>query len=102
MVAHSVLTQLVGKGRALEIITTADMITAEKAEKIGLVNYIVPQAQLIAKAEEILNKIKLRAPLVIVSAIKAVNASAHHNGFEVEINEFANALTPCGRAKEAV
>ena len=53
------LTQLVGKGRAIEMITTADMITAEKAAQIGLVNYVVAQAELIGKAEEILNKIKL-------------------------------------------
>ncbi|RZL34428.1 MAG: enoyl-CoA hydratase, partial [Pedobacter sp.] len=69
------LTQLVGKGRAIEMITTADMITAEKAAKIGLVNEVVPQAELIAKAEEILNKIKSRAPLAVASAIKAINAS---------------------------
>jgi enoyl-CoA hydratase len=86
------LTQLVGKGRAIEMITTADMITAEKAYKIGLVNEVVPQMELIARAEEILNKIKTRAPLAIASAIKAVNASLQENinGFDVEIDEFAN------------
>lgn len=86
------LTQLVGKGRAIEMITTADMITAEKAEQIGLVNYVVAQAELMSKAEEILNKIKLRAPLAVASAIKAVNASSNYklNGFELEIDEFAN------------
>ena len=86
------LTQLVGKGRAIEMITTADMITAEKAYRIGLVNEVVPQAELITKAEEILNKIKSRAPLAIASAIKAVNASLKENvnGFDVEIDEFAN------------
>ncbi|RZK58995.1 MAG: enoyl-CoA hydratase [Pedobacter sp.] len=86
------LTQLVGKGRAIEMITTADMITAEKAYQIGLVNEVVPQAELTAKAEEILNKIKTRAPLAIASAIKAVNASLKENvnGFDVEIDEFAN------------
>ena len=86
------LTQLVGKGRAIEIITTAEMITAEKALTIGLVNYVVPQSELIAKAEEILTKIKARAPLAIASAIKAVNASLKDgvNGFDVEIEEFAN------------
>lgn len=86
------LAQLVGKGRAIEMIATADMITAEKAAKIGLVNEVVSQAELIAKAEEILNKIKLRAPLAVSSAIKAVNASVNKNvnGFEVEIEEFAN------------
>ncbi len=84
------LTQLVGKGRAMEIITTADMISAEKAAQIGLVNEVVPQANLIARAEEILNKIKQRAPLAIASAINAINASLNPtlNGFEVEIEEF--------------
>lgn len=86
------LTQLVGKGRAIEMITTADMITAEKAAKIGLVNDVVPLAELVVKAEEILNKIKLRAPLAIASAIKAINSSLNKevNGFEIEIDEFGN------------
>lgn len=84
------LTQLVGKGRAIEMITTADMITAEKAMQIGLVNDVVNQEDLIAKAEEILNKIKLRAPLAVASAIKAINSSLKNdvNGFDVEIEEF--------------
>lgn len=86
------LTQLVGKGRAIEMITTADMITAEKAAAIGLVNEVVAQADLLIKAEEILNKIKQRAPLAVASAIKAVNASSNKevNGFETEIEEFGN------------
>ncbi len=86
------LTQLVGKGRAIEMITTADMITAEKAVQIGLVNDVVNQEDLIPKAEEIINKIKSRAPLAIASAIKAINASLQYNinGFEVEIEEFGN------------
>jgi len=86
------LTQLVGKGRAIEMITTADMITAEKAARIGLVNDVVPQVELISKAEEILNKIKQRAPLAVASAIKAINSSLDKktNGFEIEIEEFAN------------
>ncbi|SMC75190.1 enoyl-CoA hydratase/isomerase family protein [Pedobacter nyackensis] len=84
------LTQLVGKGRAIELIATADMIPATQAEKIGLVNHVVPQAELIAKAEELLNKIKLRAPLAIAAAIKAVNSALafDENGFETEIKEF--------------
>lgn len=84
------LTQLVGKGKAIEMITTAEMITAAQAEIIGLVNYSVPQTELIAKAEEILNKIKLRAPLAVASAIKSINSSLQYNvdGFETEIREF--------------
>ncbi len=86
------LTQLVGKGRAIQMITTADMITAERAAEIGLVNEVVPQAELLTKAEEILNKIKQRAPLAVASAIRAINASINKdvNGFETEIEEFAN------------
>ena len=85
------LTQLIGKGKALEMIMTADMITAAEAFQYGLVNHIVSPADLLNKAEEILNKILLRAPLAITSAITAVNASAKEciNGFDVEINEFA-------------
>jgi enoyl-CoA hydratase len=84
------LTQLIGKGRAIEMITTAEMITAEKAEKIGLVNYVVPLPELIGKAEEILNKISQRAPLAVAAAIRSVNAALSDdiNGFALEINEF--------------
>lgn len=84
------LTQIVGKGRAIEMIATADMISAAQAEKIGLVNHVVPQIELIAKAEELLNKIKLRAPLAVAAAIKSVNSSQDFgvNGFETEIKEF--------------
>lgn len=84
------LSLLVGRGRALEMIATADMISAERAEKIGLVNAVVPQAELIATAENVLNKIKLRAPLAVAAAIKAVNAAfaSDVNGFDVEIQEF--------------
>jgi len=84
------LTHLVGKGRAFEMIATADMITAEKAEKIGLVNYVVPAAELITTAEAVLNKIKSRAPLAISNAITATNAanSNTENGYNVEIKAF--------------
>jgi enoyl-CoA hydratase len=85
------LPRLVGKGRALEMIMTADMITAEEAGRFGLVNHVVPQENLLSKAEEIMNKILSRAPLAVASAITAVNAGQREavNGFEVEIAEFA-------------
>ena len=84
------LTQLVGKGKALEMIVTADMINAVDAKQFGLVNYVVTQDQLLPKAEEILNKILQRAPLAIASAIRAVNASLNPdlNGYNTEITEF--------------
>lgn len=83
------LTQLVGKGKAIEMITTANMITALDAEKIGLVNYVVPQSDLISKAEELLNVIKQRAPLAVSAAIKSVIAAVNNNnGYATEIEEF--------------
>jgi enoyl-CoA hydratase len=85
------LTQLVGRGKALEMIMTADMVSATDAFQSGLVNYVTTPEELIPKAEEILNKILKRAPLAIASAITAVNASLNSdlNGFETEISEFA-------------
>lgn len=84
------LTQLVGRGKALEMIMTADMATAEQALRYGLVNHVVPQEELLPKAEEILGKILTRAPLALAAAIRAVNASATEcvNGYAVEIEEF--------------
>ena len=84
------LTQLVGKGKAFEMIMTADMITAPEALSLGLVNHVVSQEELLPKAEELLNKILTRAPLAIAAAIKSVNAGTRDgvNGFETEIQEF--------------
>lgn len=84
------LTQIIGKGRAIEMIATADMISAVQAEKIGLVNHVVPLTELNAKAEELFSKIKLRAPLAVAAAIKSVNSNQDFgvNGFETEIKEF--------------
>jgi len=85
------LTQLVGRGKALEMIMTADMIPAADAYQFGLVNYVVSPEELIPKAEELLNKILKRAPLALAAAIAAVNAATRSdvNGFETEIIEFA-------------
>ncbi len=86
------LTQLVGKGRAFEMIATAEMISAEKALQMGLVNSVVSADELISTAEQLLEKIKQRAPLAISSAIKATNAavSGGRSGYSVEIEAFAN------------
>lgn len=86
------LTQLVGKGRALEMILTADMVNAADAAKWGLVNHVVSADQLLAKAQELMQKMISRSPIALGSAIRAVNATGGHepNGFDVEIQEFAN------------
>jgi enoyl-CoA hydratase len=85
------LTKLIGKGRALEMILTAGMITADEAHRFGLVNHVVSQDNLLTKAEEVMNQILLRSPLAVASAIKAINASTQSgaNGFQIEIEEFA-------------
>lgn len=84
------LTQLVGRGKALELIMTADMLTAAEAQQVGLVNHVVFQADLLPKAEEMMNKILTHAPLALASAIKTVNDFGTEciNGFETEIREF--------------
>lgn len=86
------LTQLVGKGRALEMIMTADMISSAEAYRIGLVNHVVGADELLPKAEEMLRKIMSRAPLAVAAAITCVNAAAKPgtNGFETEIEAFGS------------
>lgn len=85
------LIQLIGKGRAFELLTTGDMIDAERAEELGLVNHIEMQGDLKNKATEIINKIASKAPLAIAKTVICVNAyfDKTKDGFEVEINEFA-------------
>lgn len=84
------LTQLIGKGRAFEMIFTADMINAEEAHRVGLVNHVTTQDNLIARCEEIVAKIITRSPVAVSHAIKAVNALYRDgvNGFDIEIDEF--------------
>ena len=84
------LPQLVGKGRAMEMILTASMITAEEAVSFGLVNRVVPQVELLPVCTDIAFKILKNGPFAISRAIKAVNANfnAAKNGFEVEIKSF--------------
>ena len=84
------LTQLVGRGKANEMVFTAGMITAEDALKWGLVNYVVEPQELLVKAEEIANKILNNSPSAIASAIRSVNANFNDgvNGYDIEIEEF--------------
>ncbi|WP_298222358.1 enoyl-CoA hydratase-related protein [Flavobacterium sp.] len=84
------LPQLVGKGRAMEMIMTAGMISAEDAYRVGLVNHVVPQAELLEFCNGIAAKILKNSPVAIGQAIKAVNANFKEgvNGFETEIKAF--------------
>jgi enoyl-CoA hydratase len=85
------LAQLVGKGKANEMIFTAGMISAEDAFQSGLVNAVVPQSELIDTTKKMASKILRNSPMAIRSAIKAVNAgfTSGINGYQVEIEEFA-------------
>jgi len=84
------LPQLIGKGRAMELIMTAGMINAEEAYRIGLVNHVVAQADLLEFCSGIATKISNNSPVAIGHAIKAVNAGFKDgvNGFETEIKSF--------------
>src|SRR5947199_3416244 len=67
------LPRLVGKGRALQLILTGEMISAQEAYRIGLVNEVVPSADLITRAEAILKQIFSNAPLAVKYSLEAVN-----------------------------
>tara|TARA_R110002050_G_scaffold48356_3_gene112529 strand:- start:92789 stop:93565 length:777 start_codon:yes stop_codon:yes gene_type:complete len=86
------LPQLVGKGRANEMIMTAGMIDAQKALSYGLVNYVVPQAELISLCEKLARKISNNSSVAVSNAIKAVNAGfkSDTDGFKEEIKAFGD------------
>ncbi|MBZ5648508.1 MAG: enoyl-CoA hydratase/isomerase family protein [Acidobacteriia bacterium] len=76
------LSRLVGKGLAFQILLTGDMISAQEAHRIGLVNEVVPAAELIPRAEAIAKKIIANAPLAIQYCMEAV-----HKGMEMTLAE---------------
>ncbi len=84
------LPQLIGKGRAMEMIMTAGMISAEEAFRYGLVNHVVPQAELVEFTKGIAQRIMKNSPMAIGKAIKSINANFKEgvNGFETEIRNF--------------
>lgn len=84
------LPQLVGKGRAMEMIMTAGMIDAETAKSYGLVNHVVPQSELLEFTIAIAQKILRNSPAAIGQAIKAVNANFKEgvDGYKTEIKSF--------------
>jgi enoyl-CoA hydratase len=86
------LAQLVGKGRAFEMITTGQMISAKTALDYGLINHLVPQQDLINKCIGISDQIMKNSPNAIASAIKSINAGFENDidGFKVEINSFGD------------
>jgi enoyl-CoA hydratase len=85
------LPRLVGKGRALQLILSGGLISAQEAHRIGLVNEVVPAADLIARAESILNEIAANAPIAVKYALDAVNSgmeTSQNEGLALEASYF--------------
>jgi enoyl-CoA hydratase len=86
------LPRLVGRGRALQLLLTGEMIDAAEALRIGLVNRVVPLTELIATSEAMLRQMLANAPLALALCIEAVNRgldSAQADGLNLETNHFA-------------
>lgn len=94
------LPQLIGKGRALDMILTGKMIDAEEALSYGLINYKTNKDQLMTFTKDLAKNILSNSSNSIKNAIKSVNASFEEgiNGYEIEINEFSK----CFETKEFI
>jgi len=84
------LTKLIGKGRALELLMSGNMINAQTALQYGLVNHVTPQEELLNKAKSILTIINSKAPIAIAQSIRCANIAEHSNvdGYAAEIEAF--------------
>ncbi|HXS59142.1 MAG TPA: enoyl-CoA hydratase-related protein [Hanamia sp.] len=88
------LTMLIGKGKALELMMTGNMIGAEEAKSLGLVNYVEPLENLLPKTKEILNTILSKSPVAISKVIEAVNSfyNSNEDGYSEEVHLFSQAF----------
>lgn len=84
------LVQLIGKGKAMELLMSGNMIDAHEAKQLGLVNHVTTPENLLADTKKILSVINSKAPLAIAACIKSANAvfDETKNGFETEVEEF--------------
>lgn len=84
------LIQCIGKGKAMELLLTGDMIGAEEALRLGLVNHVVPQESLMEKTHELLDKITAKGPVAVTKVIEAVNTYFQFaaRGFAFEATTF--------------
>ena len=87
------LTMLVGKGKAMELMMTGNMIGADEAKSLGLVNYVESSENLIPKTKEILNQILTKSPLAISKVIEAVNFYFNKEGFNEEVKLFGDVFS---------
>jgi enoyl-CoA hydratase len=88
------LVQLIGKGKAMELLLSAHMIDAAEAKQLGLVNYVTTAETLLEHTKKILDIINSKAPLAVAACIKAANAvyDETKDGYATEIEEFGNAF----------
>lgn len=88
------LTQLIGKGKALELLMTADTIDAVTAEKLGLVNDVVQTVELLDISKAMIHKITAHAPFAIAQVIQSVYAHFKDgiDGFDTEIDLFGKCV----------
>lgn len=88
------LIHYIGKGKAIEMLMTGDMISAEEAYRLGLVNHVVEPGKEIEKAFEIIHKIASKAPLAVQSIIKIVNSYFNYElpGYESELDSFGELM----------
>ena len=88
------LPQLIGKGKAIELLLTADQVKADEALRLGLVNHVVPQAELLDFCRQLLTKILGKAPLAVGMVLECVNAhyAKGANGYETEVKAFGRAF----------
>ncbi|MGZ5243591.1 MAG: enoyl-CoA hydratase/isomerase family protein [Bacteroidia bacterium] len=86
------LVRLIGRSKATELLLTGDMIGAEEAKTLGLVNHVVAPEELITKAKDILQKISKKSPLAIAQTLRLINHyyDKKDNGFAEEISEFSH------------
>jgi enoyl-CoA hydratase len=89
------LPQLVGRGKALELMLSGDMISAQEAKIIGLVNHVVPLAELLGFTGKMMDRILSKGPVAIANVIKSVNAGYNfaRDGYEAEAENFAACTT---------
>ena len=84
------LIHLIGKTKATELLMTADMINAQQAFELGLVNYVTTLTELLPKCKELLEKIHQNSPYAISAIIRCVDAcfNSSVDGFKIEVEEF--------------
>ena len=88
------LIHYIGKGKAIEMLMTGDMINAEEAFRLGLVNHVVEPDQVLLKSKEIIKKIAAKSPGAIQKVIKIVNSYFDYEmpGYEFELDSFGNLM----------